>query len=225
MIGAETARWRVETVSGTASEVHQATPPDDGVPTVWVVEATDHALVLGSAQDETAVDRDAASAMGIGVVRRRSGGGAVLVRPGGVVWIDVIVPRRDPLWDDDVGRAPLWVGRVWSEALEGLGHRATVHRGPMPPDDLARVVCFVGRAPGEVLIGARKVVGVSQRRTRDTARFQTAALLEWDADSLVALFPTLDSVARERIRATATALPCRGDELVAAFIEALIRTT
>jgi hypothetical protein len=42
-------------------------------------------------------------------------------------------------------------------------------------------VCFAGIGPGEVLDAAgRKVVGISQRRTRGSARFQCAALGRWD---------------------------------------------
>jgi lipoate-protein ligase A len=49
------------------------------------------------------------------------------------------------------------------------------------------LVCFSGLGPGEVHAGGRKVVGISQRRTRGWARFQCAAYLRWDPDALVAL--------------------------------------
>ena len=39
------------------------------------------------------------------VVRRRSGGGAVLVGAGEQVWVEVWIPRDDALWDDDVIRS------------------------------------------------------------------------------------------------------------------------
>jgi hypothetical protein len=43
------------------------------------------------------------------------------------------------------------------------------------------VVCFGGTGPGEVVVGGAKVVGLSQRRTRDGARFQCSVPLAWDA--------------------------------------------
>jgi lipoate-protein ligase A len=49
------------------------------------------------------------------------------------------------------------------------------------------MVCFGGVGPGEVLVAARKAVGVSQRRTRFAAAFQTTALLDWDPAPLVSL--------------------------------------
>ena len=50
------------------------------------------------------------------------------------------------------------------------------------------VVCFAGLGPGEVRNQAgAKVVGMSQRRTREAARFQCAALARWDPKALVDL--------------------------------------
>ena len=60
------------------------------------------------------VHSDTAHELGVAVVRRRSGGGAVLLDPGGVVWVDVVVPRHDPRWDDDVvnNRIPFGLPRI-----------------------------------------------------------------------------------------------------------------
>ena len=49
------------------------------------------------------------------------------------------------------------------------------------------LVCFAGRGPGEVFVDARKAVGISQRRTRDGARFQCAIHRRWDPATLVGL--------------------------------------
>ena len=80
--------------------------------TVVVRRAGHAALVLGSTQPGTSVDSARAARAGIEVVRRRSGGGAVLVGPGDPVWIDVWLPRGDPLWHDDVGARPRVGGGV-----------------------------------------------------------------------------------------------------------------
>jgi len=55
-------------------------------------------------------------------------------------------------------------------------------------------VCFAGAGPGEVMVGDAKLVGISQRRTRDAARFQSMVHLRWRPDvvaSLVAASPTV----------------------------------
>lgn len=139
---------------------------------------TSPALVLGSAQAETLADQAACAAAGIEVVRRRSGGGALLVSPGGQVWLDVFVPTGDPLAEADVGRAAWWLGELWSEVLGGLlgSGRAVVHRGGVV-GRWSRLVCFSGLGPGEVSIDGEKVVGISQRRTRAGAWLHSMALV------------------------------------------------
>jgi lipoate-protein ligase A len=168
--------------------------------------------VLGSTQPAVAEDEVA-----IEVVRRRSGGGAVLVEPGAVVWVDVVVPRDDPLWDDDVGRAFWWLGEVWAAALRSLGaEEVEAYRGPMLPVPLARVVCFAGLGPGEVTVGGRKAVGMAQRRTRDGALFQCAVNLRWDGARLAELLG-LETLALDVFVA-----PYPDDEIVAALLEHLL---
>lgn len=98
------------------------------------------------------------------------------------------IGREDPLWHDDVGRATWWVGAWWQRALRRLGwDHVEVHRGPMRRPPYAEQICFAGVGPGEVLVHGVKLVGVSQRRTRNAARFQTVALLHWDPTLLAAL--------------------------------------
>jgi lipoate-protein ligase A len=122
------------------------------------------------------------------VARRRSGGGAVFVEPFGLVWVDLILPAGDSLWDPDIGRASWWVGSAWANAVDRAGAGpAVVWRRPMRSSAWSRRVCFAGLGPGEVLVGDRKVVGVSQRRTREGALFQTAALLRWNPADLLGL--------------------------------------
>jgi lipoate-protein ligase A len=46
-------------------------------------------------------------------------------------------------------------------------------------------VCFAGTGPGEVTLDGRKVVGISQRRTRQGALFQCAVIVSWDPAGLL----------------------------------------
>ena len=161
--------------------------------------------MLGSAQPAAHVDPDAVAAARLEVVRRRSGGSSVLVGPGRVAWLDVVVPAGDPLWDDDVGVAPVWLGRAWAAALGDLGVTgATVHTGPMARAPWSDYVCFAGTAPGEVRLPSGKVVGISQRRVRGAALFQCGAVLRWDAGEAVAAL-AVDRVVAARDLAGAAA--------------------
>lgn len=131
-------------------------------------------VVLGRAQK--------AEVVGLPWVRRMSGGGAVLLTPGEVVWVDVELARGHALWDDDVGRASWWVGQAWADAL-GLGE---VHRGGVVRcTPWCKAICFGGLGPGEVHVDQRKIVGIAQRRTRESALFQCAINLRWDPAPLV----------------------------------------
>ena len=161
-------------------------------------------------------DAAACREAGVAVVRRRSGGGAVLLDPGDVVWIDVVIPVADRLWQPDIAHAFWWLGDVWAGALRALapicdgfqsvsarkplqneGVEIGVNTGPMVRSAWSDLVCFAGLGPGEVTIDGRKAVGMSQRRTRGGALFQTAAVLRWDVHRLATLLALPDP---DRIR-------------------------
>lgn len=160
---------------------------------MWSFEVDRPAVVVGSRQDPSSIlDLGRCAARGVEVVRRRSGGGAVLIEPGAMLWVDVVVPVSHPAWTDDVHEAMLWLGQRWIDALgrAGAGHDAThleLHRGPMRRSPWADLVCFEGVGPGEVLANGRKLVGISQRRTRSWARFQCAVHRRYDPEALPVL--------------------------------------
>ena len=210
--------WEVVHRRESASTFHARAVPSER--TVWVCEATGPALVLGSAQGDDVVDHDACDRAGVEVVKRRSGGGAVLVVPADLLWVDVVVPATDPLWQVDVGRAFHWLGDVWQAALAELGVTTRIHRGGLQRSRWSDLVCFAGRGPGEVLDEAdKKVVGMSQRRTREAARFQCAALARWDPVALVDLLAVGDEAGE--LADVAAGVGVDLDTLLAAFVQHL----
>ena len=212
--------WQVRRLSGTASDLHHRSFAAPAERTVWFLEVVRPALVLGSTQVHVDAPIDTVRGHTIDIVRRRSGGGAVLVRPGHQVWADVLVPAGDPLWDPDVGRAFHWLGAAWVRALAALGiGDVSSHAGALRRSPWSDRVCFAGLGPGEVSVGGRKVVGISQRRTRDWSLFQCAALLDWDADA--AETAALLDVPLEAISGAAAALPVTAETLESAFVTAL----
>jgi lipoate-protein ligase A len=179
--------WLVERVCASAAELHAWEPPSATRIARWS-EVAAPALVLGSAQRPTTIDLEACARLGVEVVRRRSGGGAVLTWPGELLWLDVVVPAGDPLWVDDIGRSMWWFGDMWAAALEACGvEAADVHRGPLVRSAWSSTVCFEGLGPGEVTVGGHKAVGISQRRTRHWARLQAAVHLRWRSELLTML--------------------------------------
>jgi lipoate-protein ligase A len=145
-------------------------------------------VVLGSTQRMDIVNARRASAGNAEVVRRRGGGGAVFLQPDDHLWIEAWIPRDDPLWDADVAVAATWVGEWWRAALSSLGVLGCeVHEGRAIPGDHGALVCFSGKGAGEVFCEDRKVMGVSQWRSREGALFHTCAYTHWDPHPLVDL--------------------------------------
>ncbi len=240
--------WTIRRLSGTVGELHSRHPDADAHRQVWLMSPLDTALVLGSTQREGAgglvlgsTQREGAGGLvlgstqregvgggsagsGSGVVRRRSGGGAVLVAPHDSVWIDVVIGRDDPLWDDDVNRAPLWLGQVWVAALASMGIAGGEVCGRYRPGRWGRVACFASRGPGEVLVNGAKAVGVSQSRTRTTARFQTLVYRRWTPRALLtrlAVPPSRIDDLRHALTTTAFPVDAPTDRIHAAFLAAL----
>ena len=144
----------------------------------------------------------------------------MLVRPDEPLWVDVLLPADDPLWEADVGRSFHWLGQVWVNALHALGIEASWHHGPMISTPWCRQVCFAGIGPGEVTVDGRKVVGLAQRRTRAGALFQCAALLRWDPAEMVRLLD-LDADAAAELAKLAAPVTVEGSALESAFLRAL----
>jgi lipoate-protein ligase A len=146
------------------------------------------------------------------------------VDPSGL-WVDVLLPKQDPRWDDDVARAFLWLGEAWSAALADVGVASTVHQGGLCTTPWSRLVCFGGLGTGEVVDpDGRKLVGIAQRRTRAGARFQCMALASWDPAVLLGLLALPED---ERVQATsalidvARAVPAPLDALRTSFLAQL----
>jgi lipoate-protein ligase A len=217
--GTSSEAWHVERVALDVAEAHEAELTGEGARRLLRVhDITRPTLVLGSTQRATDVDDAAAVLADVDVVRRRSGGGAVLLTPGDVLWIDVVVPAGDPLWRDDVGVAFEWLGEVWVHALNAVGvGGAAVHRGALVRTEWSDRVCFAGLGPGEVTLYGAKTIGISQRRTRYASRFQCAALLRWDVAALAPLL-RLDAHAVIALERLATGIPVGGEHLVDAIV-------
>jgi len=201
--------WTIKTTTGDAGPFHQQDNPFPDEPTIWVHTVKRPALVLGSTQPEGLVDAQKAVDARTEVCRRRSGGGLVHLLPGRHLWVDVFLPRASPLWNDDVGVAFHWLGTVWADVLRNTvcagdldspRPAVEVHTGPLQGRARGRVLCFAGLGPGEVTVDGSKVVGISQRRTRDFARFQCAVVWDWSPEQ------TLQLLDAESIKQTGVSL-------------------
>lgn len=154
---------------------------------------TDSAIVLGRGQRPADF---VALPDGANVCQRPTGGGAVLMDDD-LLSLDVVLPAGHPWLDgDDLAAVFERVGAAWVDALVALGcdaeavvmHRgaATARRlGPEAQRPLAEI-CYASLGRGEVTVGGRKVVGLSQRRRRLGALVQCGLLRRWAPQPLIA---------------------------------------
>lgn len=192
---------------------------------LWVpVLREKRTLVLGSSQRDDMLDRDVLTRSSIDIARRRSGGGAVLVSASDLVWFDIVLGADDELWTADVGRSFDWLGEAVGSALRSLDVDTAMHEGPLRGSSWSDRVCFAGLGPGELTVDGRKLVGMSQRRTRSTARFQVAILRRWNGATHRALFMLSDENPTEgdvELQNAATGISHPPDTILQAIVDAL----
>ncbi len=204
----------------SAADFHARVIPDHPTAQIWVNHVAGPALVLGSTQrDPSIVDAVECTKRGIDIVRRRSGGGAVLLIPADVTWFDVIIPTGAAGWAQDVHAPMVWLGERFAEAcrVAGVAHTLTVNDNSMVRTEWSTLICFDGIGPGEVLLEGRKLLGISQRRTRAALRLQCCWYHEADSAALAGLFPALNGIDPAVLSPIAT-LP---DHLSAAILQHL----
>ncbi len=219
--------YRLVRSASTAADFHGRVVPDPAPLDIWWHDITAPALVLGSTQPADVVDQQACRRRGVEVVRRRSGGGAVLLVPGAVTWVDVIVPFGSPGWAADIHAPMVWAGRHLATVLGGLlgglldERVISVHDGPMVSSTWSSTVCFDGLGSGEVLLDGAKLVGISQRRTRHAARLQCCWYNDYDPTALVDLLHPAHRPPVGDLRPVATIPRSVADAIPAALAGAL----
>lgn len=149
--------------------------------TMFLVRTERPTLVLGGSQSPHVLD--ARRIADTPVRRRRGGGGLVLVRPDDL-WVDWWIPHSDERWSYDVHVSSVRVGKWWADALSGATDDAFVHEGSLEGHAAYRVVCFAGRGPGEVFVQGRKAVGLTQWRVREGVFVSTVLHAEPTSDVL-----------------------------------------
>ena len=156
-----TREWVVERWRAGVPALHHRPVAVDGRRRISILEFDEPTLVLGS--------RGRDPQIGETTTRRQSGGGVVWLDPRESTWIDITLPRNDPLWLDDLSRSFHWIGESIASAFVELGLNAGTHKANLVGTGNW---CFDGIGPGEVILSDRKLVGIAQRRTRRSARFQ-----------------------------------------------------
>jgi len=147
-------------------------------------------LGYGQPLDEH-VDVAACRRLGVGLVRRLTGGSAIY-HDG---------PERELTYSvaaaaDDIGGGARdllysyqWIGRALAAGLSALG-AAVEMVGAARGDEPAPAFCFARTGSCEIELGGRKLVGSAQRRYGRTFVQHGSILLGVDAERVAAIFPT-----------------------------------
>lgn len=181
-------RWQVDKQFGDAVSLFRTASYGLSESRITFCQVSRPALVLGSTQKSSTLCWEEIIASGLQVVRRKSGGGGVLIIPDQQVWVEVWVPRGNSLWQEDILKAVAWLGSAWAYSLIDLGMtKVSIHRGRMIRTHWSEQICFAGLGPGEVSIDGGKTVGIAQRRTREGTMFECSALLHFDPGKTASL--------------------------------------
>lgn len=166
--------WSVETRNGTAQELHDAPAPDVSNGGLAVVnKISRNALVLGSAQSADLVNPEALDRANVELVKRSTGGGIVYIDAVADLWIDFYLPTSDERTQASLEGSFDWLGQLWLRALGETTLDLSISSSkPSSPTSESGLYCFASPGFGEVCSADHKIVGISQRRTRDYSKFQ-----------------------------------------------------
>ena len=136
------------------------------------------------------VDVDACRRLGVGVVRRPTGGSAIYHDgPERELTYSVVATAEDLGIGPDLLETYQWIARALLRGLRTLGAPAEMVP-ERPPEGPVPAFCFARTGVFEIEIAGRKVVGSAQRRQGTSFLQHGAVLLGADASRLRELFPT-----------------------------------
>lgn len=160
-----------------------------GLPILRFYTWSPAAVSLGYGQQiETDVDLERCRALGIDVVRRPTGGRAVLHDH--EITYSVVIREDDPRAAMGVLASYLTISRALMCGLAHLGVAAELLplRRPAPKSaEAVSPVCFVTPSSYEVAVGGRKLIGSAQRRSQGVIMQHGSLPLSLDCDKLFAV--------------------------------------
>jgi len=155
-------------------------------------------LGYGQALDD-AVSVEMCRRLGVGIVRRPTGGSAIYHDgPERELTYSVVATNEDLGVTADVLEAYRWISRALATGLRALGVPADIVAAPRVKGP-APAFCFARTGRYEIEIGGRKLVGSAQRRTAG-AYLQQGSILLGDGHLRIADYLAIGADARERVR-------------------------
>ena len=215
--------WTIETKHSETALAHEANLEEWQKPTIWIIEPKDTCLVLGKSQRGRAfLNLSYLEEQNINLTVRQSGGGAVLVSPEDMLWVDIFIPQGSKFWIPDIAKASMWIGKIWHDALKRLNIECSLFDQKFSRSEASDLICFISRAAGELFVANRKILGISQRRSKFGTRFQCALIINWKPEQMIAAYrsspiPDLDKL----ISSAGIGIRCEKQNALNAFLSAL----
>ena len=162
-----------------------------GPPTIRFFAWRPPTISLGYGQAlDGRIDLDEAARLGIGLVRRPTGGSAILHEgPELELTYSVVAAAGDFAGADDLLTTYRWIGAALAAGLRRLG--APVEMVPVQPSDPVAMpaFCFARTGSYELEVDRRKLVGSAQRRQGDGFLQHGSVMLGAAPDHLRRVFP------------------------------------
>ncbi|MBC7185473.1 MAG: lipoate--protein ligase family protein [Calditrichaeota bacterium] len=196
--GAALGAWNMAVDEAMAIEAAQGV----ATPTLRVFAWQPPCISLGYHQRVEEIDRERCLADGVELVRRPTGGRAILHHE--ELTYSVVIPASSPWFGEEVAQTYELISLALVEGLKSLGVAARFERAQQTEVDYRRgefsVPCFSSSVRNEVLWKGRKLVGSAQRRYEGAVLQHGSILLGSAHLRLVDYLAGLDEQKRARYR-------------------------
>lgn len=150
---------------------------------------------LGRAQTDKEVDLDLARAWGLDIVRRATGGGAILHDETEVTYA-VVLPLDFPGLPRDISGSFARMSDGVVRGLRALGLPAKIES---VPDNTRETLCYVRKQGTNVMVRGRKISGGAQRRTDKAVLQHGTVIVKREEERMARLFGASVDQVRERV--------------------------
>jgi lipoate-protein ligase A len=171
----------------------------EAVPTLRLYGWSPAAVSLGRSQTEADVDMEAAREWGLDVVRRATGGGAILHNEDEVTYA-VVLPLDHPGLPRDITGTFSFISEGVVRALRHLGLPAEIES---VPDNTRETLCYVRKQGTNVMVNGRKISGGAQRRDGAAVLQHGTIIVERDEARMARLFRTPQDEIKARVTSLA----------------------
>ena len=167
-------------------------------PTLRLYRWNPPCLSLGYSQPFSDLDQDQLRSRGWDVVRRPTGGRAILHTD--ELTYAVIGPKTDPRLKGGLMESYRRLSKALSESLKILGLPVQVHSGKNP-DSINHPICFENPSDFEITVEGKKIIGSAQARKKESILQHGTLPLKGDLTRIIQVLKYSNSDQRDQAAA------------------------